>query len=184
MTEDVTGLLLRWSDGQEGARERLMRLVYGELKKIAARHLRGERADHTLQPTALVHEAYQKLIDQHRVRWQNRAHFYAVAARLMRRVLVDHARRRLAQRRGAGAEKVSLDDEDVAGTLPEADVIALDDALVELATFDADQARIVELRYFAGLTAEEAAEALGISRATLMREWAVARAWLHRRLSA
>jgi RNA polymerase sigma factor (TIGR02999 family) len=180
VSDDVTALLLKWSDGK--ARDRLISTVYGELRKIAARHLRRERPDHTLQPTALVHEAYEKLIDQRRVRWQNRAHFYGVAAQVMRRILVDHARRRAAQKR-SGGERVTLDGAAGAETPADVEVIALDDALAELATFDPGQARIVELRYFAGLTADDAAEAMGVSRSTLQREWALARAWLHRRLS-
>ena len=175
--DNVTALL---QDRSDSAREKLMKAVYGELRKIAAKAMRRERPGHTLQPTALVHEAYQKLVDQ-RVQWQSRAHFYGVAAQVMRRVLVDHARRRAAKRRGGGAEKIAIVEE----ATPPADVelIALDTALTELAGFDADQARLVELRYFGGLTAEEAAEAMGISRATLEREWALARAWLHKRLS-
>jgi RNA polymerase sigma factor (TIGR02999 family) len=183
-TSNVTGLLLRWNQGVEEAREQLIPLVYSELRKLAARSLRGERAGHTLQPTALVHEAYQKLIDQRSVEWQNRAHFYGVAAGLMRRILVDHARRRNARRRGGGAEKVP-DVEDAAGAVGprDVDLVALDHALLELASFDPQQARIVELRYFGGLSLEETAEAAGISRATVHREWTLARAWLRQRLT-
>lgn len=183
---DVTGLLLQWNQGKEEARERLIPLVYRELRKLANQSLKSERSEHTLQPTALVHEAYQKLVDQRRVRWRNRAHFFAVAAGLMRRILVDHARRHRAQRRGGDAQRLSISEDLVgaADSRPEVDLIALDDALLELATLDPGQARIVELRFFGGLSAEETAEAVGVSRATVQREWAMARAWLHGRLSA
>jgi RNA polymerase sigma factor (TIGR02999 family) len=180
---DVTGLLLQLSQGRREAREELIPLVYEELRSMAGRSLGSERIDHTLQPTALVHEVYEKLIDQTRVEWQNRAHFFSVAAGLMRRILVDHARKHKALRRGGGADKVPL-SEDIAGADPDIDVIALDQALIELAALDPEQARIVELRFFSGLTVEETAEAVGASRATVNRDWAMARAWLHQRLTA
>lgn len=182
---DVTGLLLALSKGEPKAREELIPLVYNELKNLARGQLRGERDGHTLEPTALVHEVYQRLIDQARVEWKSRAHFYAVAAVLMRRVLVDYARKTTAQRRGGGAQKIALTEEIAAapGGL-NVDVLALDAALEELVTFDADQARIVELRFFGGLSVEETAEAVGVSRATVMRDWAMARAWLHEKLTA
>jgi RNA polymerase sigma factor (TIGR02999 family) len=180
---DVTQLLLRWHEGSELARAELIRLVYRDLRAHAGRLLRAERGDHTLQPTALIHETYERLVDQRRVQWQNRAHFFAVAAGLMRRILVDHARRRGAVRRGRDPKKVELaDDVAAAPAAPDVDVIAVDRALGELAALDPDQARIVELRFFGGLSVEETAEAMGISRATVHREWAMARAWLHRRL--
>ena len=180
---EVTELLLLWKEGSEDAREQLIALVYGELRKLAARSLRSERSDHTLQPTALVHEAYQRLVDQRSITWQSRAHFFAVAASLMRRILVDHARKRNALRRGGAVEKISLDGSE-AGPSQEQDlgVLAVDEALTELSSFDPMQAQIVELRFFGGLTEAETAKALGSSRATVQREWTVARAWLRRRL--
>ena len=180
---DVTSLLLDWSRGRADALEKLMPVVYEELRLVAKAHLGRERREHTLQATDLVHEAYLRLVDQRHVDWKNRAHFFAVAARLMRRVLVDHARARLAQKRGGGAAHVTFDETLVLGT-PDADVtlLALDDALTELGTLDARQARTVELRYFAGLTVDEAAEALGVSGMTVKRDWTVAKAWLKLRL--
>jgi RNA polymerase sigma factor (TIGR02999 family) len=180
---DVTSLLLDWSRGRADALDKLMPVVYEELRLVAKAHLGRERREHTLQATDLVHEAYLKLVDQRHVDWKNRAHFFAVAARLMRRVLVDHARARLAQKRGGGAAHVTFDETLKLGT-PDADVtlLALDDALTELGTFDARQARTVELRYFAGLTVDEAAVALGVSGMTVKRDWTVAKAWLKLRL--
>ncbi len=162
-------------------RARLMSIVYRDLRSLAARALKRERRDHTLQPTALVHEAYRKLVDQRAVHWQNRAHFYALAATLMRRILVDHARRRAALLKARDAGGVLEPD---AGRPRDVDVIAIDGALEELARFDQRQARIVELRFFAGLSVEETAEAVGLSRATVNREWTIARAWLRDRLVA
>jgi RNA polymerase sigma-70 factor, ECF subfamily len=182
---DVTALLLELGEGREAAREELIPLVYEELRRIAGRSFGRERSGHTLQPTALVHEVYQKLVDQQRVQWKNRNHFFAVAASLMRRILVDHARKRDAQRRGGGAERVALEEgNEVAAPGLDVDMLALDAALSELAAFDPGQARIVELRFFAGLSVVETAEALGSSRATVQRDWAMARAWLHRKLTA
>jgi len=182
---DVTGLLLRWNEGNPEAREQLIPLVYEELRRLAGRAMKSERGEITLQPTALVHEAYQKLIDQRRVRWQNRAHFFAVAATLMRRILVDHARRHGVLRRAGEAEMLSITDAASGpNRKPVIDLIALDRTLGELARLDPDQARIVELRFFGGLTAVETAEAMGLSRATVQREWAMARAWLHHQLEA
>ena len=180
---DVTGLLLAWSGGDTGAGERLLAAIYDELHGQAARAMRREGDAHTLQATAVVHEAYLRLVDQRRVAWRNRAHFYGVAAQMMRRVLVDHARARLADKRGGAFQRVSLaglgaaaaDDADL-------DVLALHDALERLAVLDPDQARLVELRYFGGLGIEDTAEALDVSPATVKREWAVARAWLRREL--
>ena len=182
----VTRLLGEIRQGRAGAAGEVLPLVYGELRAIADRYMRRERAGHTLQATVLVHDAFLKLVDQTRVQWQDRAHFFAVASQAMRRILVDHARARRAGKRGAGAEHVPAADTVVLAhepALSPEDLLALDTALTELAAFDAHQARIVELRYFGGLSIEETAEALGISPATVKREWAMARAWLHRRLT-
>jgi RNA polymerase sigma factor (TIGR02999 family) len=178
---DVTGLLLAWSNGEEAARSRLMDAVYDELRRVARRHLRGERDDHSLAPTALVHETYVKLVDQQRVRWQNRAHFFAMAARLMRRILVDHARSRAAAKRGR-SRTVVLDTADIETAPLSIDVLALDAALRKLAAVDERQSRLVELRFFAGLTVEETAATLDIAPITVKRDWAHARAWLYREL--
>lgn len=164
-----------------------MPLVYDELHRAAARAMRGEAVGHTLQPTALVNELYLRLVDQSGAEWKNRSQFFGVAAQVMRRVLVDHARARLSEKRGGGARAITLEDlHDVpqdSATSGELDILALDEALEKLATFDGDQARLVELRYFTGLTIEETADALGISPATVKREWVVARAWLRRELT-
>ena len=179
----VTEWLIAWGQGDQLARERLMEAVYGDLRRRAAAFLRRERQAHTLQPTALVHEAFLRLVDQSRASWKNRAQFLAVAARMMRRVLVDHARARGARKRDAGL-RVSLDDAPElaeAGTT-DVDLLALDQALQALAALDERQATIVELRYFAGLTVEEAAEVLDVSPATVKRDWVAARAWLFQRL--
>lgn len=185
---DVTRLLKAWSDGDRSAGERLVDAVYGELRRQAARAMRHESPSHTLQTTALVHEAYLRLIDQRHVEWRNRAHFFGVAAQLMRRILVDHARARLAAKRGGDAERLSIGDvepADVSGeSAQDVDVLALHEALERLAVLDPEQERLVELRYFSGMTIEETAEALGISPATVKREWAVARAWLRRELAS
>jgi RNA polymerase sigma-70 factor, ECF subfamily len=187
---DVTGLLIAWSEGDSAALDALLPVVYAELRRQARRALRREAAGHTLQPTALVHEAYLRLVDQRPIRWQSRAQFFGVAARCMRQVLVDAARTRRAAKRGRGAQPVTLGDaEDVAATpAPGAeaagiDVLALDAALARLAVLDPDQARLVELRYFAGMTIDAAAATLGVSAATVSREWTVARRWLRRELA-
>jgi RNA polymerase sigma factor (TIGR02999 family) len=182
-TTAITQLLIAWSDGEREALDQLLPLVYDELRRIAARYLRHEPGDHTLQPTALVHEAYVRLIDQRRVRWRNRAHFYGVAAQMMRRILVDHARTRRANKRGAGWERVPLVEDETAAASGDVDVLALDEALQRLAAFDAQQERIVELRYFGGLTIDEVAAVIGISAATVVREWTIAKAWLRAELS-
>ena len=182
-TQQVTRLLVDWSNGNAAALEQLTPLVYGELRRLAARYLRKERAGHTLQSTALVHEAYIRLIDQKNVRWQNRAHFFGVAAQMIRRILVDHARSRQAGKRGSGAPRLSLDEALAAPDKKDLDLIALDDALSSLAKIDQQQARIVELRFFTGLTVEETAEVLGISPATVKRDWVTAKAWLYRDIS-
>jgi RNA polymerase sigma-70 factor (ECF subfamily) len=180
----VTALLLAWSEGKPEARELLIPIVYAELRRLASRALRRERSDQTLQPTVLVHELYERLIDQRRVKWRDRSHFYAVAGSLMRRIVVDHARRRKALRRGGSTAFLTLDAAtEAAVAQPQVDVIALDDALQELGRLSSTQARIVELRFFAGLSGDETAEALGISRRTVTRDWGVARAWLYRRLN-
>lgn len=155
-----------------------MPLVYDELRYLASRYLKHERSDHTLQTTALVHEAYIRLIDQHQVTWQNRAHFFGVAAQMMRRILVDHARGQHADKRGGGAQKLSLDEAIGLAQEREVDLIALDEALTTLATLDPQQSLIVEMRFFGGLSVEEVAEALSISRSTVKRDWSMAKAWL------
>lgn len=175
----LTGLLLDWRSGDREALGKLMPIVYDELHRQAARYLRNERSDHTLQATALVHEAYLQLIDQSRVNWQNRAHFFGAAAQAMRRILVDHARAHQAEKRGAGEEKLPLNDALGIHSKRSADLIALDDALKTLANLDSQQCQVVELRYFGGLSIEETAEVLGISPATVKREWNVAKVWLH-----
>jgi RNA polymerase sigma factor (TIGR02999 family) len=179
---DVTRLLLAWSEGrQETAAALLMDAVYDELRRLARAYLVRERKDHSLPATALVHEAYLKLIDQRRVRWQNRAHFYAVAAQVMRRLLVDHARARGAEKRGV-LLTISLDGVDVAGECKSPDLMALDAALDRLAALDPRQARLVELRYFGGLTIDEAAAVMNVAAITVKRDWATARTWLYREL--
>lgn len=180
----ITQLLIAWSDGRREALESLMPLVYEDLRRMAGGYMRREPAGHPLQPTALVHEAYVRLIDQRQVKWRNRAHFFGVAAGMMRRILVDQARLRRAEKRGGGWERVTLVDDDVAADGPDiVDVVALHESLERLAAFDPQQERIVELRYFGGLTIEEAAEVLGISAATVVREWTIAKAWLRADLS-
>jgi len=179
----VTQLLVDWGNGDNRALEKLTPLVYQELKRLAARYLRRERSDHTLQSTALVHEAWLRLIDQRQVHWQNRAQFFGVAAEMIRRILIDHARGRQAAKRGDGAIKLTLDEALFTPDRRDLDLVALDDALKDLARLDPQQSRLVELRYFAGLSIEESAEVLGVSPATVKREWAAAKAWLYRELS-
>ena len=181
---DVTELLLQWSNGNEAALQRLMTFVYDECRRIAARQMRGEREEHTLSPSALVNELYLRLVDQRRTTWSNRAQFFGIAAQLMRRVLVDHARARLAEKRDGGRLVVSLEAaDDVATPSPLTDVLAIDEALRRLGQIDPDQQRIVELRFFAGLTVDETAHLLGRSPRTVKREWQLAKAWLFRELS-
>ena len=182
--DDITGLLLAWGNGDTGAGDRLLSAIYDELHQQAARAMRRENEGHTLQATALVHEAYIRLIDQRRVEWRNRAHFFGVAAQMMRRVLVDRARARLATKRGGEFQQVTLGDAAADDSESSLDILALHEALDRLAALDPDQARLVELRYFGGLNIEDTAEALGVSPATVKREWAVARAWLRRELGA
>jgi RNA polymerase sigma factor (TIGR02999 family) len=178
---DVTGLLVAWSHGDADANDRLIEAVYAELRGLARGYLRRERPDHSLAPTALVHEAYLRLVDQRRVPWQNRAHFFAIAAHVMRRLLVDHARAHGAAKRGSG-HRVPLLDLDVAVEPEDFDVIALDAALARLAAFDSRQSRLVELRFFGGLTGDEIAAVLGVAPITVKRDWALAKAWLFREL--
>jgi RNA polymerase sigma factor (TIGR02999 family) len=180
---DITGFLLRAAGGDDRAWDEVAPLVYDELHRIAVAYLRGERPGHTLQPTALVHEAFLKLLDQSRVEWRGRAHFLAVAAQAMRRVLVDHARRRRAQKRGAGVLLLSVDDMDLPGERRDVALDDLDAALTDLARLDQRPARVVELRFFGGLSIEETAEVLGVSPATVKRDWTAARAWLYRELA-
>ena len=182
-TPDVTGLLIDWSNGDRKALEELMPLVYGELRRLAGAHLRRERSAHTLQSTALVHEAFLRLVNQNNVHWRNRAHFYGIAAQMIRRILVDHARAQHAGKRGAGAVKLELDEAMAASEQKELDLLGLDSALVRLAEMDERQARIVELRFFAGLSVEETAEVIQLSTATVKREWSSARAWLYREMT-
>ena len=184
-TAEVTRLLVDWSDGRQEALDRLVPFVYEDLRRLAAGYMRREWPGHTLQPTALIHEAYVRLVDQRQVKWKNRAHFFGVAAAMMRRILVDQARARRADKRGGAWDRVTLIDEQVAGAEPtDLDILALHEALERLAAFDPRQERIVELRYYGGLTIEEAAEVIGTSPATVVREWTVAKAWLRAALSA
>jgi len=181
---NVTALLGEWSRGNQTALNQLLPLVYAELRRVAARQLRNERADHTLQPTALVHEVYLRIVDQRQVDWQNRAHFFGVAARVMRRILVDHARRHDAGKRGDGVRCVSIDEAKEVAASNEMPILALDQALDRLESFDADLAKIVELRAFGGLTIEEAAHVLGVSPSTAKRDWRTAKSWLNRELGS
>jgi RNA polymerase sigma factor (TIGR02999 family) len=180
--QNVTELLMAWSNGDADALSRLTHLVYEELHRLAAAYMRGEKAGHTLQTSALVNEAYIKLVDSSRVRWQNRAHFLAVAAQLMRRILVDSARSRRFQKRGGDWQRVTLDERLGMKTRLDADFVALDDALQELAKIDPRKARVIELRFFGGLSIEETSEALQVSTDTVGRDWRAARAWLMREL--
>lgn len=182
-SHQVTRLLLDWGNGNEAARDELMPLIYGELRQLAGKYLAQERDGHTLQPTALVNEAYIRLVEQAHPEWKNRAHFFAVAAQVMRQVLVDHARKNHAAKRGAGARHTSLDECITFANERSAGVLALDDALTSLEAFDERKCRIIELRYFGGLTAEETAKALGLSVATIGRESRIAEAWLYRAMS-
>lgn len=182
LSQNITHLLKEWNAGDPKALDRLTPLVYEELRHQAARYLRREAPGHTLQTTALIHEAYLRLVDAKNVDWQSRAHFFAIAANLMRRILVDHARRRDAHKRGGSQIRLPLDE--AFGMVKEIDVdlLAIDDALQRLEKLDSQQARVVELRFFSGLTVEETAEALGVSPKTVKRDWSVARAWLRREI--
>jgi len=179
---EVTALLVNWSNGDQHALDELMPLVYGELRRLAGAHLRRERSDHTLQSTALVHEAFLRLVNQRDVHWRSRAHFYGIAAQMIRRILVDHARSQQAGKRGAGAIKLELDEAMAVSSQREVDLVGLDEALERLAKLDERQGRIVELRFFAGLSVEETAEVMHLSPATVKREWSSARAWLYREI--
>jgi RNA polymerase sigma factor (TIGR02999 family) len=180
----ITGLLKAWGDGDLQARDDLLPLVYLELRRRARAYLRRERPDHTLQPTALVHEAFIRLAGQDRVDWQNRAHFFGVAAQMMRRILVDHAREHLSAKRPGSALRIAFDERLAAAEPRDCEVLQLEEALRELTILDPRQARIVEFRYFAGMSEREVAEVLAVSRSTVTREWQTARAWLYRRITA
>ena len=179
---DVTGLLIDWSKGNAAALENLLPIVYKELRRIARREMRRESVDHTLQPTGLVNELYLRLVEQRRASWANRAHFFAFAAQMMRRILVDHARSQLAKKRGRSFARLSIDAADNVAAKATWEVLAVDDALQRLAALDREQARIVELRFFSGLTVDETAHVLGRSPRTIEREWRLAKAWLHHEL--
>jgi RNA polymerase sigma-70 factor (ECF subfamily) len=181
---NVTQLLIGLSKGDREALDALLPVVYEELRKQAARYLRRERPGHTLQTTALIHEAYLKLIDQKNVHWQNRAHFFGIAAQLMRRILVDHARTKKRAKRGGSDIRVSFNEANAVGPGRDLDIVALDEALARLSEIDEQQSKIVELRFFSGLTVDETAEVLAISPATVKRDWSMAKAWLHREISA
>jgi len=181
-SSEVTELLRQWSSGRREALDELLPHLYAELRRLAASYLRRERPDHTLQPTALVNEAFLRLVDQRAVRWENRAHFFGIAAQAMRRILVDHARARAAGKRGDGHRAAPLDDALALTDAPNVDILALDEALTRLAGFDPQQSRIVELRFFGGLTLEETAQVLQISPATVGRDWTMAKAWLFAQL--
>jgi RNA polymerase sigma factor (TIGR02999 family) len=181
--DGITELLIDWGQGDQLALEKLMPLVYDELRRLANNYLRREPAGHTLQPTALVNEAYLKLVGQRKVNWQNRAHFFAISAKLMRRILVDHARQRQAVKRGGSdQQRLSITSAETIVKQPAIDLLALNEALDELAEMDPQQGRIVELKFFGGLSIEETAEVLSISHATVERDWKLARAWLRRQL--
>src|SRR5688572_11097832 len=179
----ITQMLLDWSGGDKAALERMMPIVYGELHRLAHRYMNRENRGHTLQTSALVNEAYLRLVDQRNVKWNNRAHFFAIAAQMMRRILVDYARSHLYAKRGAGAVHVSLSQVGLASTEPTAEVSELDEALTKLESIDRHQARVVELKYFGGLTIKEIAEVMGISIDMVKREWSTARAWLYREMT-
>ena len=181
---EVTELLARWGEGDKAVLDRLFPLVYAELHRMAARYLRGERIDHTLQPTALINEAYLRLIDSNSITWENRAHFFGISARVMRRILVDHARQHRADKRGGEFEKVPIDaSNEPASKQEDIDLVALDAALTRLAEVDSEQSKLVELRYFAGLTIEDAAKVMSMPLGTAKRRWTSARAWLRREIS-
>jgi RNA polymerase sigma factor (TIGR02999 family) len=182
LSHNITHLLKEWSAGDQRALDRLTPLVYEELRQLATRYMRRERLGHTLQTTALIHEAYLRLIDANDVNWQSRAHFFAIAAKLMRRILVEHARRRDAHKRGGSVIRLPLDETLAVADKTDVDLLAIDEALDRLAAVDPQQARVVELRFFSGLSVEETAAALGVSPKTVKRDWSVARAWLRREI--
>lgn len=181
--QQITQLLIAWGNGDRTALEELLPLVYDELHRLARQYMRHERPGITLQTSALVNEAYVRLVDQKNVEWQDRAHFFAIAAQLMRRILVDHARKRSSQKRAGGVQRVTLDETLVVSDERAAEVVALDDALVNLADIDERKSKIVELRFFAGLSIEETAEVLAVSPGTVMRDWTLAKAWLRRAIA-
>ena len=183
-SEEVTQLLIAWNNGDKAAFDQLMPLVYRELRHLARRRLGRENADHTLQTTALVHEAYLRLVGQKAAHWQNRAHFYAIAAQMMRRILVDYARSRCYAKRGGGAQKVSFEENMAVSSRRAANVIALDEALTTLAEIDPRKSRMIELRFFGGLSIEETAKILGVSPGTIRRDWTMAKAWLQREVNS
>jgi RNA polymerase sigma-70 factor, ECF subfamily len=183
-TQEVTELLVAWCDGHETALDELTPLVYEELRRLARRYMGRERQDHTLQTSALVNEAFIRLVDQRAVRWQSRAHFFAIAAQMMRRILVDYARRRGYAKRGGEVRRLPIDETVIVSDERASDVVALDDALKSLAEIDSRRSRIVELRFFGGLSIEETAEVLGVSPGTVMRDWTLAKAWLRREISS
>ena len=180
---DVTQLLIAWSDGDQAARDQLMAVVYEELHRVARRYMRRESPGHTLQTSALVNEAFLRLVDQRHVQWQNRAHFFGIAAEMMRRILVDYARSRKYAKRGGGARALSLDEGLIVSDERNAEVIAVHEALEEMAKFDARKAKVVEFRFFGGLSIDETAEVLGVSTATVRSDWTTAKAWLRREMS-
>ena len=182
-TNDVTQLLVAWGNGDQTARDQLMPLVYAELHRLAHRHIKKERPGHTLQTSALVNEAFLRLVDQRDMHWQNRAHFFGIAAQMMRRILVDYARKRQFAKRGGNQVQVSLNEELLAAKQRSADVVLLDDALTQLAQVDDRKSKVVELKFFGGLSIEETAEALGVSPGTVMHDWTLAKAWLRRAMS-
>ncbi len=182
--QDLTQMLIQLSEGRAQVVDDILPLIYDELRRLAGNYLRRERSDHTLQPTALVHEAYLKLIDQTQVKWQNRAHFFGIAANIMRRILVDYARQHRADKRGGAAEKLPLEEEIlIVSEGKSAELLALDEAMENLAKIDEQKSKIVELRYFGGLSVEETAEVLGVSEVTVKRHWRMAKAWLYGQLS-
>jgi len=180
---NVTQLLLAWSNGNQAARDQLMSAVYDELHRLARRYMRRESPGHTLQTSALVNEAFLKLVDQRNVHWQNRAHFFGIAAQMMRRILVDYARTRTSEKRGAGTPALSLDEGLIVSDERSAEVVAVHEALEQLSQIDPRKEQIVELRFFAGLSVDETAEVLGVSPGTVMRDWTLAKAWLRREMS-
>ena len=184
MPDDVTQLLIAWSNGDDSVRDELMTLVYEELHRIAHRHIRNERQGHTLQTSALVNEAFVRLVNQKNAHWQSRNHFFSIAAQMMRRILVDYARSRRYAKRGGDAIQVSLNEDLIVMDERSADVVALDEALKDLATIDERKCKVVELRFFAGLSIEEIAEVLAVSPGTVMRDWRLAKAWLNRAMTA
>ena len=181
--QEITQLLVDWGNGNQAALDRLMPLVYTELRQLARRYMRQERPGHTIQTTALIHEVYLRLIDQNQVRWQHRAHFFGIAARLMRQILIEHARSHSRAKRGGGAGTISLDEAAIVSQARATELLALDDALELLAAIDPRKSRVVELRFFGGLSSEEAARVLNVAPNTVLRDWRMAKAWLHREIS-